>query len=57
MAALADAELDAKITALTGTCGLSRLLGEALQRSAHGAWQPKARRPQHEPSTRPPVDR
>jgi hypothetical protein len=31
MAALADAELDAKITALTGTRGLSLLLKEALE--------------------------
>jgi len=31
LAALADAELDAKITALTGTNGLSRLLKEALE--------------------------
>ena len=32
LAALADAELVAKITALAGTCGLSLLLREALQR-------------------------
>jgi len=32
LAALAEAELDAKITALAGTRGLSLLLREALQR-------------------------
>jgi hypothetical protein len=31
LASLSDAELDAKITALTGTRGLSRLLKEALE--------------------------
>ena len=31
MAARADAELDVKITALAGTCGLSRLLRETLE--------------------------
>ena len=31
LAALADAELVAKITALAGTCGLSLLLREALE--------------------------
>ena len=37
LASLSDAELDAKITALTGTCGLSLLLREALQRGVHTA--------------------
>ena len=51
LASLSDAELDAKITALTGTCGLSLLLREALQREYTRRQVAQGRSPQHEPST------
>ena len=57
MADLADGELDVKITALAGTCGLSRLLRQALEEERTRRQGAQERSPQHEPSTRPPVDR
>ena len=54
--ALSDAELDTKITALTGTRGLSLLLKEALEEERTRRQGAQGRSPQPEPSTRPPVD-
>ena len=56
LADLTDAALDAKITALTGPRGLSRLLRDALEEECTRRQGAQGRRPQHEPSTRPLVD-
>ena len=42
LASLPEAELDAKIAALTGTRGLSRCSDRPSKRSAHGAGEPSA---------------
>jgi hypothetical protein len=57
LAALAEAELDARITALAGTCGLSLLLREALQMERTRRQGTQGKAPQHALSTRPPVGR
>jgi hypothetical protein len=53
---LTDIELDAKITALAGTCGLSFLLRQALEEERTRRQGAQARHPQHEPHPRPSVD-
>ena len=56
IADLTAAELDAKITALAGTCGLSLLLRQALEEERTRRQGAQARHPQHEPHPRPSVD-
>ena len=53
IADLTDAELDAKITALTGARGLSLLLRETLEEERTRRQGARARRPQHEPTHSP----
>jgi hypothetical protein len=55
MADLTDAELDAKMTALAGTRGLSLLLKEALEEERTRRQGAQGRSPQHAPRLRPPV--
>jgi hypothetical protein len=55
LASLPDAELDAKITALTGTRGLSLLLKETLEEERTRRWVAQGSSPQHEPHPCPPL--
>jgi hypothetical protein len=56
IADLTAAELDAKMTALTGTRGLSLLLRETLEEERTRRQGAQEGGPQHEPSTHPPVE-
>ena len=50
LADLTAAELDAKITALAGTCGLSLLLRQALEEERTRRQGAQGKAPQHEPT-------
>jgi hypothetical protein len=56
IADLAEAELDAKITALAGTCGLACLLRETLEEERTRRRVAQGRSPQHELPPCPPAD-